>query len=153
MSRLSETAQLASYRRVSARALPFDMAVVGVFGTSLVLAGGRGTALWVAFGLALLLGLGWIYGVVSLTRHLAGTRPEERGKRSDDKALARAQWSLGCLPFLFLGAAVATAWFRFLNDRWLVEPWIIALGGLAGHIVGVCVIAWCRKAHSESDRW
>ena len=143
----SEVAQRASDRRAGARRLPFDLAVAGSFGTALALEGGHGTGLWVYFGMALLLGAGGLYGIVVLTRDLAATRPEDRGKRSDDKALAKAQWSSGCLPILVVGAASASALYRFLNDRWPVAPWIIALGGLAGHIVGVAVIAWARSRH------
>ena len=144
---MTDTAQLASYRRVNARALPFDLAVVGALGTALALTGGRVLGLCVYFGIASLSVLG-VASMVSQTRKLAGTRPEERGKRSDDRALAKAQRSVGCLPILFFGALGSAALFRTLNDRWPIEPWIVALGGFAGHVVGVGVIAWCRKAHA-----
>jgi hypothetical protein len=145
----TQTAERASDRRVTARRLPFDLAVAGSIGTAVVLGRGHGTGLWVFLGMALLLGLGGIYGMVVLTRELAGTRPHERGKRSDDAALAKAQRSLGCLPFLVGGAGAAAALFRSLNDHWPIEPWIVALGGLGGHIVGVAVIAWARRSHAE----
>jgi hypothetical protein len=140
-------AELASNRRVNARRLPVDLTVAGTLVTAIVLTGGRVAGVWVYLAMGLLVAAGGIASVIVTTRKLSGTRPEERGKRSDDKALAKAQRSWGCLPILFLVALVSAAFFRFVTGYWPAAPWILALGGVAGHLVGVSVIAWARRTH------
>jgi hypothetical protein len=83
--------------------------------------------------------------VVLNTRRLLGTLPSDRGKRSDDRALATAQRSWGCLPLLFIGSLVL-GWIGF---PWPTGTHVVFLSvlllGLLGHAVAVGIIAWARR--------
>jgi len=145
--RAREIADLASSRRVVARRLPMDCTLAGVLGTWLAFAPNV-LGLWMFFGLAALWAGGGLYTVISTTRKLAGTLPEERGKRSDDKALAKAQTqTLGCLGILVVGTAGIVLVFHAHRGTWPWQPWIAALGGLIGQICSVGAVAWSRRAH------
>lgn len=107
----------------------------------------RVPGLWGLFALAALWSVGGLLTVTSTTRKLAGTLPEERGKRSDDKALAKAQNTLGCLGVLLVGTACAAILFHASRGTWPWQPWVVALGGVVGQVAGIAVIAWSRHAH------
>jgi len=150
--RAAEIRGRASDRRVLARRLPFDLAAVGAIAIAAGLAYPDGPGLWVYLAFALLLGGGGTFAIVNATRGLRDTLPEERGKRSDDKALAKAQRSLGCLPLLAGGAFAGATLFWTLNSRWPWQPWVVALGGASGHVVAVAVIQWSRMQHKHTAR-
>jgi hypothetical protein len=98
------------------------------------LARGRAiAALWTVAGL---------YALITTSRKLASTLPEERGKRSDDKALARAQNTLGCLGPLLIGTACVVVIFYAHRGTWPWQPWIVAVGGIVGQVSGIAAIEW-----------
>ena len=145
-SAAQELRDRASNRRVIARGLPFELAVAGSSGTCLAFAP-RETGLWVVFVMAAVASVGGIVGIVSASRQLAGTTWAERGKRSDDKALASAQRTVGCLPLLVVLATIATVLKRYSTGESAWQPWVVVCGGAIGHLIGVAVIAWSRRLH------
>ena len=140
-------AEKATDRRVVARRLPFDLALVGALGSFLLLV--RIGPLWIGFALVAFISLLGVLTVISTSRQLAATTAEERGKRSDDKALAKAQRSLGCLPILFIAAAVISLVVHHRAGDWPWQPWLIVGGGLLGHLLAVGIIRWSRSVHEE----
>src|SRR5262249_53590692 len=147
--RAKAIAELASNRRVTARRLPMDFTLAGVVITWLVF-WPRVAGLWVLFCVAALWTVGGLLTVISTTRKLAGTLPEERGKRSDDRALARAQNTLGCLSALFIGTTCAAIVFHMNRGTWPWQPWVVALGGVVGQVAGIAVVAWSRRVHQPA---
>jgi hypothetical protein len=147
--RAKEIAELASDRRVVARRLPMDFTLAGAMATCLFFAP-EVPGLWLLFGLGALWAVGGFLTLLTTTRKLAGTLPEERGKRSDDKALAKAQNTLGCLGFLLMGTACAAILFHASRGTWPWQPWVVALGGIVGQISGIAAIAWSRRSSVSS---
>ena len=140
-------AEKASDRRVVARRLPFDLALVGALGGFVVIV--RQGPFWIAFAVVALISTLGVLTVISTSRQLATTKAEERGKRSDDKALAKAQRSLGCLPILFIAAAVISLVIHYRTGSWPWQPWLVVGGGLLGHLLAVGIIRWSRSVHEE----
>jgi hypothetical protein len=145
-----EIRELASDRRVSARQLPFFLTLTGATGACLF--SERAMGLWLAFGYSAFQAALAIWIVVSNSRMLADTRPQERGKRSDDKALSRAQRSFGCLPILLVLLIAAAVASRIGRGVWLWEAGVVGAAGVVGHVLGISIIAWSRRVHAPQDR-
>jgi hypothetical protein len=80
--------------------VPFELAALGVVAVATAHLHRETPGIWFLFGGALIGTLGETGNVIATTRALAGTALEQRGKQSDDLALAKAQRSLGCIPLL-----------------------------------------------------
>jgi len=141
-------AEKAGDRRVVARGLPFDLALVGALGGLLVIVQER--PFWIAFTVVAFISILGVLTVISTSRALAATKAEERGKRSDDKALAKVQRSLGCLPILLIGATAISLVVHLRTGSWPWQPWVVVAGGLLGHLLAVGIIRWSRSVHEEA---
>jgi hypothetical protein len=133
-----------------ARGLPFQLSAATTLGALLLAAPERVPGLWVFFGMDLFLGVALVASFLRATRSLRGTAPEQRGTRSDDKALAKAQRSVGCLPFVPVAALIVWVLSAPQKRAAVASLALHAFGAcVVGHLAGVVLISWARRSHRE----
>ena len=133
-----------------ARGLPFQLSAATTLGALLLAVPERMPGLWVLFGMCFFLGVALVASFLRATRLLRGTVPEQRGKRSDDKALAKAQRSMGCLPFVLVAALIVWALSAPQKRAAVAGLALYTVAGCVfGHLAGVVLIIWARRSHRE----